>query len=213
MRPAYKRYLIAVPPPVLVVHLKRFQQTSKMPLMSFSHGLKKLDDNVSFPEYLDLMPFLAPRKEDYGLGKKKGKERGKDRDSRKVRAKEERCMYRLYAVVVHIGNMVSSGLNPFQEISDVMLIPALSPPPSLVLSLVSLVAIILLTQLFLLIQVRRPQLRRLLLPKIHRMGPLLQILLLPAQSPRRRRFRSQHRLNPPRRENDSGHISATLLCD
>ncbi|KAF8801090.1 cysteine proteinase [Phlegmacium glaucopus] len=99
MRPAYKRYLIAVPPPVLVIHLKRFQQTSKMPLISFSHGLKKLDDYVSFPEYLDLMPFLAPKKEDYGLGKSK-------RKKGVVKNKEEKCMYRLYAVVVHIGNML-----------------------------------------------------------------------------------------------------------
>jgi hypothetical protein len=74
--------------------------------MSFSHGFKKLDDYVSFPEYLDLLPFLAPRKEDYGLGKKKGKERGNGRESRKMRGKEEPCMYRLYAVVVHIGNML-----------------------------------------------------------------------------------------------------------
>lgn len=101
MRPAYKRYLIAVPPPVLVIHLKRFQQTSKMPLISFSHGLKKLDDYVSFPEYLNLMPFLAPKKEDYGLGRKKR------RKSVGSKTKEEKCMYRLYAVVVHIGNMVS----------------------------------------------------------------------------------------------------------
>ena len=100
MRPAYKRYLISLPPPVLVIHLKRFQQTSKMPLISFSHGLKKLDDYVSFPEYLDLKPFLAPKKEDYGLGKKKKKDM--------VKRKGEKCMYRLYAVVVHIGNMVSS---------------------------------------------------------------------------------------------------------
>jgi ubiquitin carboxyl-terminal hydrolase 16/45 len=98
MRPAYKRYLISLPPPVLVIHLKRFQQTSKMPLISFSHGLKKLDDYVSFPEYLDLKPFLAPKKEDYGLGKKKKKG--------VVKGKVEKCIYRLYAVVVHIGNMV-----------------------------------------------------------------------------------------------------------
>jgi len=65
-------------------------------LISFSHGLKKLDDYVSFPEHLDLKPFLAPKKEDYGLGKKKkGVVKGK-----------EKCMYRLYAVVVHIGNML-----------------------------------------------------------------------------------------------------------
>jgi len=102
MRPAYKRYLIGTPPPVLVIHLKRFQQISKTHLLSFSHGFKKLDDYVTFPEYLDLTPYLAPKKEDFGLGKKAnlkmpGKHRAKDSD---------KCMYRLYAVVVHIGNMV-----------------------------------------------------------------------------------------------------------
>ena len=98
MRAAYKRYLIGTPPPVLVIHLKRFQQISRSYMMSFSHGLKKLDDYITFPEYLDLTPFLAPKKEDFGLG------RGL---SIRNRAKEkERCMYRLYAVVVHIGNMV-----------------------------------------------------------------------------------------------------------
>ncbi|KAJ6508689.1 hypothetical protein C8R45DRAFT_449905 [Mycena sanguinolenta] len=95
MRPAYKRYLIAVPPPVLVIHLKRFQQVSKT-MISFSNGFKKLDDFVTFPETLDLTPFLTPKKEDYGLRPKKGK--GK--------RPAERCMYRLYAVVVHIGNML-----------------------------------------------------------------------------------------------------------
>lgn len=65
----------------------------------FSHGFKKLDDYVSFPELLDVTPFLAPRKEDFGLGKKGGK------DGRKRREKEK-CMYRLYAVIVHLGNMV-----------------------------------------------------------------------------------------------------------
>jgi ubiquitin C-terminal hydrolase len=98
MRPAYKRYLIAVPPPVLVIHLKRFQQVSKT-MISFSTGFKKLDDYVTFPETLDLTPFLAPKKEDYGLRSKKGTGKGKQ--------PAERCMYRLYAVVVHIGNMVS----------------------------------------------------------------------------------------------------------
>ncbi|KAJ7698621.1 hypothetical protein B0H17DRAFT_1196724 [Mycena rosella] len=96
MRPAYKRYLIAVPPPVLVIHLKRFQQVSKT-MISFSNGFKKLDDYVTFPEMLDLTPFLAPKKEDFGLRAKRGRAKGKS---------SERCMYRLYAVVVHIGNML-----------------------------------------------------------------------------------------------------------
>ncbi|KAJ7707839.1 hypothetical protein B0H16DRAFT_1345264 [Mycena metata] len=101
MRPAYKRYLIAVPPPVLVIHLKRFQQVSKtMQLMSFSNGFRKLDDYVTFPETLDLTPFLAPKKEDYGLKK------GAARFNKAKRPVAERCLYRLYAVVVHIGNML-----------------------------------------------------------------------------------------------------------
>ncbi|KAJ2919019.1 hypothetical protein MD484_g1447, partial [Candolleomyces efflorescens] len=106
MRPAYKRYLIATPPPVLVVHLKRFQQLNKSPFLSFSHGFKKLDDYITFPEYLDLTPFLAPRKEDYGLGKKSKLRDLKEKAMKGKEKEEERCMYRLYAVVVHIGNML-----------------------------------------------------------------------------------------------------------
>ena len=98
LRPAYKRYLIATPPPVLVVHLKRFQQLSRMPVVSFSTGFKKLDDYISFPEYLDLAPYLAPRREDY-FDSKVAVARGRAR-------RPAPCMYRLYAVVVHIGNMV-----------------------------------------------------------------------------------------------------------
>jgi hypothetical protein len=98
MRAAYKRYLIATPPPVLVIHLKRFQQMSKVPIMSFSSSFKKLEDYVSFPEYLDIAPYLAPRREQYADAKP-GYVRGRSK-------RPERCMYRLYAVVVHIGNMV-----------------------------------------------------------------------------------------------------------
>lgn len=98
LRPAYKRYLIATPPPILVVHLKRFQQLSKTPVVSFATGFKKLDDYISFPEYLDLAPYLAPRREDY-FDSKVAVTRGRAR-------RPAPCMYRLYAVVVHIGNMV-----------------------------------------------------------------------------------------------------------
>ncbi|KAF5368519.1 hypothetical protein D9758_002458 [Tetrapyrgos nigripes] len=114
MRPAYKRYLISTPPPILVIHLKRFQQvSSKMPMMSFSSGFKKLDDYVTFPEFLDLTPFMAPEKEDFGLGKKgrevkkgQGQGLGKEKEKKKPKETKERFMYRLYAVVVHIGNML-----------------------------------------------------------------------------------------------------------
>ncbi|KAF8551761.1 cysteine proteinase [Imleria badia] len=98
LRPAYKRYLIATPPPILVVHLKRFQQLSRMPVVSFSTGFKKLDDYISFPEYLDVAPYLAPRREDY-FDSKVAVTRGRMR-------RAGPCMYRLYAVVVHIGNML-----------------------------------------------------------------------------------------------------------
>lgn len=101
MRPAHKRYLIASPPPILVIHLKRFQQMSKMPIGSFASGFKKLDDYISFPEYLDLAPFLAPKIEDYSDDKMKDLcgDRGR-------RGREDPCMYRLYGVVVHIGHML-----------------------------------------------------------------------------------------------------------
>ncbi|KZT70482.1 cysteine proteinase [Daedalea quercina L-15889] len=102
LRRMYKRYLISDAPPILVVHLKRFQQTSKTHSVSFSSvsGVKKLDDYVSFPELLDIGPFLAPRRENYSLDED-GKVKVKHAD------KEQRqCMYRLYAVVVHIGNML-----------------------------------------------------------------------------------------------------------
>ena len=98
MRPAYKRYLISTPPPILVIHLKRFQQTSKVPLASFASGFKKLDDYISFPEYLDLTPYLAPKREDYFPAQSS--------IARSRTRRTEPCMYRLYAVVVHIGNLV-----------------------------------------------------------------------------------------------------------
>jgi ubiquitin carboxyl-terminal hydrolase 16/45 len=108
LRRAYKRYLIATPPPVLVIHLKRFQQISKAPVMSFGlSGFQKLDDYVAFPEYLDLTPFLAPRKEDFGLKDRRSKSSGKDRAK-----KDQKCMYRLYAVVEHLGNMVGNFYYP-----------------------------------------------------------------------------------------------------
>ncbi|KAK7047918.1 hypothetical protein VNI00_006246 [Paramarasmius palmivorus] len=114
LRPAYKRYLIHTPPPVLVIHLKRFQQTASSPFaMSFGagfggSGFKKLDDYVRFPEYLDLRGYLAPKREEFGLPVKGAVKSGEGSGSgKKEKGKDkEKCMYRLYAVVVHIGNML-----------------------------------------------------------------------------------------------------------
>ncbi|KAJ6616477.1 hypothetical protein B0H10DRAFT_2037202 [Mycena sp. CBHHK59/15] len=126
MCPAYKRYLIAVPPPVLVIHLKRFQQVSKT-MISFSNGFKKLDDYVTFPEHLDLTPFLAPKKEDFGLRKGKGTIHVKGKP-----AVTERCVYRLYAVVVHIGNMLGGHYVSYVALpnaDDIASIPPNPPTP------------------------------------------------------------------------------------
>jgi hypothetical protein len=65
--------------------------------------LKKIDDFIAFPEYLDLKPFIAPRKEEFGLRPSKIKDH--------KGAYDKQVLYRLYAVVVHIGNMVSQYFN------------------------------------------------------------------------------------------------------
>lgn len=109
---AFKRYLIDSSPPVLVIHLKRFQQMSKS---LFAGSAKKIDDFISFPEYLDLRPFLAPKKEQYGLNQRgrtphDGSAQRKKHHHRLFIGKDEEeppTWYRLYAVVVHIGSMVS----------------------------------------------------------------------------------------------------------
>lgn len=62
-RRALKRFLIAETPKVFVFHFKRFQATGRG--FSFSTSFKKIDDYVSFPEYLDVKPWLAPPREEY----------------------------------------------------------------------------------------------------------------------------------------------------
>ncbi|KAG8708394.1 hypothetical protein FRC08_018920 [Ceratobasidium sp. 394] len=115
-RRALKRYLIATPPPVLVIHLKRFQQVAGACTFLFGN-LRKLDDFVAFPEVIDIAPFVAPNREEYGMGraKKTGAARANDKvttDGPRLgwfgRGKEEEkaVKYKLYAVVVHIGSML-----------------------------------------------------------------------------------------------------------
>ncbi|CAE6427416.1 unnamed protein product, partial [Rhizoctonia solani] len=100
-RRALKRYLIATPPPVLVIHLKRFHQVAGAGTLLFG-SLRKLDDFVAFPEILDIAPFVAPNREEYGL-KRRGKKVGWFGQKKD---KEVPVKYRLYAVVVHIGSMI-----------------------------------------------------------------------------------------------------------
>lgn len=69
LRRAFKRYMIARAPPVLVFHFKRFRLPSKSATAyatSFA-SLKKSDEFISFPDLLDLSPFIAPSRSDYKI--------------------------------------------------------------------------------------------------------------------------------------------------
>lgn len=57
MRKAYKRFLIADLPNILILHLKRFQQSGK----SVYSSLRKNDALVLFEEHIDLSSYLMPR--------------------------------------------------------------------------------------------------------------------------------------------------------
>ena len=136
LRRAHKRYLIspAELPPVLVIHLKRFMQTSKSSLFGSAFvNLKKRDDPVSFPKEMDLTPFLAPRgkppKNPYveeidhahkahwkhwGHHGKKKQEDGNISEGSAIappsetiefEKEDQDTKYRLYAVVVHFGTI------------------------------------------------------------------------------------------------------------
>lgn len=109
MRRAFKRYLIAKAPEVLVFHFKRFKQTHKSGLTFTSfYDLKKMDDYVSFPEMLDLAPYMAPDRHDYKVVPTPSGPRAPYMDWQSVEKGPERepVMYRLYALVVHLGSMV-----------------------------------------------------------------------------------------------------------
>ena len=126
-RRAHKRYLISALPPILVLHLKRFQQTSKSSLFGSFNNLKKLDDKVSFPLVLDMAPFMAPPPierahqsiDENALrggesdSERRGRMEGSATKSHWFRraspsaGMRARCQYRLYGVISHEGNMTS----------------------------------------------------------------------------------------------------------
>ncbi|BGP34519.1 hypothetical protein JCM10296v2_006341 [Rhodotorula toruloides] len=132
LRRAHKRYLISPTdlPPVLVIHLKRFMQTSKSSLFGSAFvNLKKRDDPVSFPKEMDLTPFLAPagkpprvnpnafgsaEVEEERRSRKSSRNGGVDRpdssgtevsEAIEVEKEVHNARYRLYAVVVHHGTI------------------------------------------------------------------------------------------------------------
>ncbi|XP_077976954.1 ubiquitin carboxyl-terminal hydrolase 16-like [Glandiceps talaboti] len=75
---ASKQLLIFHPPPILTLHLKRFQQAG--------YSLRKVNRHVDFPLTLDLAPFCSENCKDVADGK-------------------NRILYSLYGVVEHSGGL------------------------------------------------------------------------------------------------------------
>ncbi|XP_073928954.1 ubiquitin carboxyl-terminal hydrolase 16 isoform X1 [Castor canadensis] len=77
---AKKQMLISLAPPVLTLHLKRFQQAG--------FNLRKVNRHIKFPEILDLAPFCTVK-------------------CKNVAEENTRVLYCLYGVVEHSGTMRS----------------------------------------------------------------------------------------------------------
>ncbi|XP_023599013.1 ubiquitin carboxyl-terminal hydrolase 16-like [Myotis lucifugus] len=77
---AKKQVLISLAPPVLTLHLKRFQQAG--------FNLHKINKHIKFPEILDLAPFCTAKCKD-------------------MAEESTRVMYSLYGVVEHSGTLMS----------------------------------------------------------------------------------------------------------
>lgn len=85
LRKAYKRFLVADLPNILILHLKRFQQSGK----SIYSSLRKNDAVVSFDEHLDMSPYLMPK------------------SASGQAAEVGRTRYRCIGAIVHIGTINS----------------------------------------------------------------------------------------------------------
>ncbi|CAH6792498.1 ubiquitin carboxyl-terminal hydrolase 16 isoform X2 [Phodopus roborovskii] len=77
---AKKQMLVSLAPPVLTLHLKRFQQAG--------FNLRKVNKHIKFPEILDLAPFCTLK-------------------CKNVAEESTRVLYALYGVVEHSGTMRS----------------------------------------------------------------------------------------------------------
>uniref|UniRef100_A0A2K6QQN1 Ubiquitin carboxyl-terminal hydrolase 16 n=1 Tax=Rhinopithecus roxellana TaxID=61622 RepID=A0A2K6QQN1_RHIRO len=77
---AKKQMLISLAPPVLTLHLKRFQQAG--------FNLRKVNKHIKFPEILDLAPFCTLK-------------------CKNVAEENTRVLYSLYGIVEHSGTMRS----------------------------------------------------------------------------------------------------------
>ncbi|XP_069046289.1 ubiquitin carboxyl-terminal hydrolase 16 isoform X2 [Lepisosteus oculatus] len=86
---ALKQMLISLPPPVLTLHLKRFQQVG--------YSVCKVNRHVIFPQVLDLAPFCTTNCKNVPEGEKK-------------------VLYRLYGIVEHSGTMRSGHYTAYVKV-------------------------------------------------------------------------------------------------
>lgn len=85
---AQKQMLISLAPPVLTLHLKRFQQAG--------FNLRKINKHIRFPEILDLAPFCTAK-------------------CKNVAEESTRVLYSLYGVVEHSGTMRSGHYTAYSK--------------------------------------------------------------------------------------------------
>uniref|UniRef100_UPI003AAE230A ubiquitin carboxyl-terminal hydrolase 16 n=1 Tax=Centroberyx gerrardi TaxID=166262 RepID=UPI003AAE230A len=86
---ALKQMLISSPPPVLTLHLKRFQQNG--------YSICKVNRHVQFPMILDLAPFCAVK-------------------CKNVTEGDTRVLYSLYGIVEHSGTMRSGHYTAYVKV-------------------------------------------------------------------------------------------------
>ncbi|KAM6292928.1 ubiquitin carboxyl-terminal hydrolase 16 isoform 2-T2 [Porphyrio hochstetteri] len=105
---AKKQMLISLAPPVLTLHLKRFQQAG--------FNLRKVNRHIKFPEVIDLAPFCTAK-------------------CKNVAAGNTKVLYSLYGVVEHSGTMRSGHYTAYAKmrsmndrLSDLVLRG--QPPPA-----------------------------------------------------------------------------------
>ncbi|XP_068000580.1 ubiquitin carboxyl-terminal hydrolase 16 [Melanerpes formicivorus] len=88
---ARKQMLISLAPPVLTLHLKRFQQGG--------FNLRKVNKHIKFPEVIDLAPFCTAKCKNVAEG-------------------ETKVLYSLYGVVEHSGTMRSGHYTAYAKMRN-----------------------------------------------------------------------------------------------
>ncbi|OZJ01618.1 hypothetical protein BZG36_05381 [Bifiguratus adelaidae] len=104
LRRAFKRYLVASPPQVLVLHLKRFQQ------VNLRGTMRKIDDWIEFPETVNMDQYVALPEDIADTNKSEGEDLGQPDgvSSREITLSQGGSNnYRLYGVVVQTGSLQS----------------------------------------------------------------------------------------------------------